>query len=240
MKTKQFIITITFLISSISSIACSCSGIKIVTAFSNLDFIGIVEFESINRIENSYGAYDSKILFKELFKGNKSEKFILDSQEGSSCGFMPETKSEYLILGYKNEQGIIEISFCSARTHPNDEELLILRKLSENKISTKISTNLHQILKEEIDSLLFGEYKNGFFLYKVNLNSDLTLKEIIPENRMAKNHFNSKVRNELIKKIKYKKAREKLKLKSVKLSPYIILTWSENYENKRIITTTKL
>tara|TARA_B100000787_G_C16096221_1_gene251284 strand:+ start:150 stop:785 length:636 start_codon:yes stop_codon:yes gene_type:complete len=211
-----------------------------VNAFSNLDFIGIVEFESINRIENSYGAYESKIIFKELFKGNKKEKFIIDSQEGSSCSFMPETKSEYLILGYKNEQGIIEISFCSARIPPNEQELLILRKLSENQILTKISINLNQILKEEIDSLLFGKYKSGFFLYKVILNSDLTLKEITPENRMAKNHFNSKVRNELIKKIKYKKTREKFKLESGKLTSYIILNWTENYENKKIITTTKL
>ena len=146
MKIRNHFLTFIFLITSAFTFACSCSQIKIVNAFSNLDFIGIVEFESIKRIENSYGAYASKVLVKELFKGNKNEKFIIDSQEGSSCSFLPEIKSEYFILGFKNEKGIIEISFCSAQKYPNKNELSILRNVVKKNEFQNISSNLNQTL----------------------------------------------------------------------------------------------
>ena len=240
MKTRNSILTFSLLITSFYSFACSCSQIKIVNAYSNLEFIGIVEFQTLNEIENSKSIYESTYIIKELYKGNRNEKIYVNSMKGSSCSFLPEKNSEYLILGYKENDGKTMISFCSAQGNPNKESISILRKLSKEKIEQHISSNLRQIAKEEINYNLFEKSVKGIFLYKVHLDSELKIKEIIPQNENAKKNFNEKIRNEFKHKIYYQKSEEEIKLKKEKLTSYIILNWGKNYENERIITTSRL
>ena len=68
----------------------------------------------------------------------------------------------------------------------------------------------------------------------------MKIKEIIPQNENAKKNFNEKIRNELKNKIYYEKNEKEIKLKKEKFTSYIILNWETNYENERIITTSKL
>ncbi|WP_218597756.1 hypothetical protein [Polaribacter sp. NJDZ03] len=240
MKIGNSILTFLLLITSFYSFACSCSQIKIVNAYSNLEFIGIVEFQTLNEIENSESIYESTYIIKELYKGNRNEKIYINSMKGSSCSFLPEKNSEYLILGYKENDGKTMISFCLAQGNPKKESLSILRKLSKEKIEQNISSNLRQIAKEEINNNLFEKSVKGIFLYKVHLDSELKIKEIIPQNENAKKNFNEKIRNEFKNKIYYQKSEEEIKLKKEKLTSYIILNWGKNYENERIITTSRL
>lgn len=240
MKIRQYILTIIFFIASVNSFACSCSSIKIVNAYSNMNFIGIVEFQTLNEIENSESIYESTYMIKELFKGNKNEKIYINSMKGSSCSFLPEKNNEYLILGNKEKDGKTMISFCLVQGNPSKKSLSILRKLSEEKIEQNISSNLRQIIKKEIDSTLFEKSVKGIFLYKVYLYSDLKIKKIIPQNENAKKNFTEKIRDELRNKINYQKNEEELKLKNENLTSYIILSWEKNYENERIITTSRL
>lgn len=240
MKIKQYILTIILLIVSINSFACSCSSIKIINAYSNLNFIGIVEFQTLNQIENNKSIYESTYIIKELYKGNKDEKIYINSMKGSSCAFLPEKNREYLILGYKNRNGRTTISFCLVQGNPGKKSLSILRNLSKNKIGENISENLRQINKKEIKYNLFEKSVNGIFLYKVQLDSELKIKKIIPQNENAKNNFNETIENELKDKIYYKKNKDYLKLEKEDLTSYIILNWEENYENERIITTSKI
>ena len=114
-------------------------------AYSNLEFIGIVEFKTLNEIENSESIYESTYIIKELYKGNKNEKIYINSMKGSSCGFLPEKNSEYLILGYKENDGKTMISFCLVQGNPNKESLSILRKLNKERIEQNITSNLRQI-----------------------------------------------------------------------------------------------
>jgi hypothetical protein len=240
MKIRHSILTFLLLITTVYSFACSCAQIKIVNAYSNLEFIGIVEFQTLNEIENSESIYESTYIIKELYKGNRNEKIYINSMKGSSCGFLPEKNSEYLILGYKENDGKTMISLCLAQGNPNKQSLSILRKLSKEKIEKDISSNLRQFTKEEINYNLFEKSVKGIFLYKVYLDSELKIKEIIPQNENAKKNFNKKIRNEFKNKIYYQKSEEDIKLKTEKLTSYIILNWGKNYENERIIKTSRL
>ena len=240
MKIRNSILTFLLLITSFYSFACSCSQIKIVNAYSNLEFIGIVEFKTLNEIENSESIYESTYIIKELYKGNKNEKIYINSMKGSSCSFLPAKNSEYLILGYNGNDGKTMISFCLVQGNPNKESLSILRKLNKERIEQNITSNLRQITKEEINYNLFEKSVTGIFLYKVHLNSEMKIKEIIPQNENAKKNFNEKIRNELKNKIYYEKKEKEIKLKKEKFTSYIILNWETNYENERIITTSKL
>jgi hypothetical protein len=240
MKIRKNILTFLLLITSFYSFACSCTRIKIVNAYSNFEFIGTVEFQTLNEIEKSESIYESTYIVKELYKGNRKEKIYINSMKGSSCSFLPEKNSEYLILGYKENGGKTMISFCLAQGNPNKENLSILRKLSKNKIEQNISSNLRQIAKGEINHNLFEKSVNGIFLYKVHLDSEFKIKEIIPQNENAKKNFNEKIRNEFKNKIYYQKSEEEIILKKEKLTSYIILNWEQNYKNQRVITTSRL
>ena len=240
MKIRKYILTIIILITSVNSFACSCIPKKIINAYSNLNFIGIVEFQTLNPIQNNENIYESTFVIKELFKGNKNEKIYINSMLGSSCGFLPELKSKYLILGVKKKDGKTMISYCLVQKKPSKESLSILRKLSDEKVEQNLTSNLRQIEKGKIDHTLFEKSIKGILLYKVYLNSELKIKEIIPQNENSKNNFNENIRKEFKKRMYYLKKDDEIKLKKENLISYIILNWENNYENERIITTTKL
>jgi hypothetical protein len=44
--------------------------------YSILNFIGIVEFQTLNQIENSENIYKSTYVIEEFYKGNKDKKII--------------------------------------------------------------------------------------------------------------------------------------------------------------------
>ena len=237
---KKILLTLILVFTFFKIEACSCGQTKIVNAYSILDFIGVIEFKTLTEIENANGIYQSTYKIKELFKGNSDERIYVESLKGSSCEFIPEKNKEYLILGYKTKKGKIITSICLANVNPSKNILSILRYLSKEKIEQNISSNLRQIVKKEIDYTLFEKGIKGIFLYKVDLDSDLKIKTIIPQNENAKNNFNEKIRGELKNKIYYQKNKKELKLKKEKLTSYIILNWEENYENERILTTSKI
>lgn len=234
--TLTLLLTITFL----KSFGCSCGPMKIMNAYSILDFIGVVEFKSLTEVENNYGIYKSTFEIKELFKGKNDEKIFVDSMKGSSCSFLPQKNNTYLILGYKTIDGKIMTSFCLAQGNPNKKSLSILRYLKKKKIENEISSNLRQTLKNELNPNLFEKSVNGVFIYRVALDSDLKIKKIFPCNRNAKRNFNEKVRKELKRTISYKINEEEKGFKIDNLTSYIILTWEDNYESERVITTTRL
>jgi hypothetical protein len=240
MKMKRIFLTIILSTIFVRAFACSCGSMKITNTYSILDFIGIVEFKNLTELKNSYGIYKTTFELKELFKGKVNEKIFVDSMKGSSCSFIPEKNRKYLIFGYKNKDGKIMTSFCLAQGNPDKKSLSILRYLKKKKIGNEISSNLRQTLRNKINSNLFEKSVNGIFLYKVVLDSNLKFKEILPNNKNAQRNFSEKIKKELEAKISYELNEKDKGIKNEKFISYIILTWEKNYENERIITTTRL
>lgn len=239
-KMKKTYLAIILLLATITTYACTCPLIKITNAFSHFEFIAIVEFQSLHEIENNPGYYQSKFKINELFKGNNISELLIVSGEGSTCGFSPRINTKYFILGYKNEEGLIETSYCLTYNSPDDEKLSILRELAQKEISVQLTPNLRQELVDELNSTLFEELVTGTFLYEVILNSDLEIIEIIACNANAERNFNEQIKKEIKQKIKYERFEENQKIPSQKISSFILLSWTENYENEKVITATKI
>ncbi|MAD96099.1 MAG: hypothetical protein CMB99_02120 [Flavobacteriaceae bacterium] len=208
-------------------------------AFSFFEFIGIVEFESVQKIENSNGYYESKYKISKVYKGKGKPEIYINSQEGSSCSFIPGRNTKYLILG-ERINGKIEISFCSAMQVPDKNKLAILDNLVSLDLPNKTSFKLFQTFNEDINPSLFSKSVNGTFIYEVVLNSKLNIEKLSPLNDNAKNSFNEKVRTELLRKIRFKRISEYKKENNSKLTSYIILNWTTNYENEKVFGATRL
>ena len=232
---KQLLILVLFLISA-KVLGCSCGPTKIVNAYSIYNFIGVVEFTSLTKIENSYGMYESTFNIKELFKGIRSQKIYIDSMEGSSCGFLPKKNTPYFIFAYKTRKGKTVISYCQAQSNPDEKTVSIVRELSRRKIGQTMSSNLRQRLKGDLNSELFESSLNAIFIYKVSLNSDLSISKIQPQNEHASMNFNEEIKRELKKKIVYEINEDDIKTKKKNLTSYIILDWQINYEDQRVIS----
>ncbi|SNR14835.1 exported protein of unknown function [Tenacibaculum jejuense] len=234
MKLKYFLLFL-LLISSYQSFACSCSPIKLMNAFSYADFIGVVQFESIKELNKNPGFYSSKIKIEELFKGNSNDAIFINSQKGSSCHFIPSNGVSFFILGFKNEQNLIEVSFCTALLSSSINHKDILRNISKKHKNKPIAYQFVQRLKGNINQTLFSKTKEPL-IYKVTLNSDASISNIIPENKIAQQNFNSGIRFELLKKVSFTKPDAKLKYKKDQLVSYIILKWTKNLDNETILT----
>ena len=210
------------LCTTFNSFSCSCPNISLINAYSYFDFIGTVQFENLREV-NDYGLYASEVNIQELFKGNTVQKIFINSQKGSSCNFIPEENISYFILGSKNENGQIEISLCTAFNPSSIKNINILK---QHKLEV-IDTNLKQRFNGKIKNSLFNKKLTGYFIYKVILNSDLSISQILPINQNALDNFNSGIRFEFLKKISYHKINPELSFTKDKLTSYIILNWEE-------------
>ena len=225
-----------------NSYSCSCPQIKFINAFSYFEFIGIVEFEDFAALKKDSNLYKTSIKFKEIFKGEKTQ-IMINSQIGSSCGFLPTKKEDYLIYGNKNDLGLIEISFCSARNLNNSfnkESVFNLKKLREIIPFNEITENIQQINKIEIDKKLFNLTLNELLVYKVKLNSKNEIIEIKPMNNNSLKNFSELINSELKNKIKFRKQNPDIEIKEKIRNTYIILKLEKDYENEIRITRLNL
>lgn len=236
---KKIIFTF-LLLSTVSVQACSCGSLRLSNLFSGIDFVARIKFNSIEKVENSYGLYKTEYEIIEKFVGNKKTKLFINSQEGSSCGFIPKINTEYFIIAQKNEHGFVETSYCLAQRFPNKKLLSQIREAVEFKIPLRTSRNIRQITKDELNSKLFDQTVKGVFIYQVNMNSEFRVSDISPVNANAKNNFNENIKKELIQKFLYVKMHENSIIENKNLTAFIILSWTNDYMGKNILDTTKI
>ncbi|MCG7502880.1 hypothetical protein MHM83_13505 [Tenacibaculum sp. Mcav3-52] len=231
---------ILLIFSSYTSFACSCSQLRLTNTLSGIEFVGIIKFTSLKKIEKFEGIYKAEYKVKEQFIGYENAELFIESQEGSSCGFLPELNSEYFIFAYQNELGFLATSFCLARNIPNKEILSILREITQKRIYQQTTRNIRQLTKEKLNSNLFEQNINGAFIYEAILDSNFKVKRMKPFNLNARKNFNEKIKQELNNKFEYKRMNEDLKMKEKNFKIFIILNWNKNYEGKLVVEPTKV
>ncbi|CAL2081551.1 conserved protein of unknown function [Tenacibaculum sp. 190524A02b] len=234
------IILIIFLLSTVTSFGCSCSQLRLTNAFSGIEFIGIIKFTSLKKVSDFEEFYKVEYEVIEQFVGNKKTELFIESQESSSCSFIPEINFEYFILAYKNENGFLVTSFCLAKNIPTFKVLSILREVTKANIHKNTTQNIIQYTKEKLNTNLFKKEIKGALIYEVNLNSNLEVTNLKPYNDKAKNNFNKRIKKELRDKFRYKKMNKELKIKGENFKAFIVLNWIENYKRKLVIETTKI
>ena len=236
---KRIIFTF-LLLSTFSVQACVCGPLRLSNLFSGIDFVARIKFNSLEKIENSYGLYRTQYEVIEQFVGNEKIKLFINSQEGSSCSFVPELNTEYFIIAHKNEHGFVETSYCLSIRFPDKKLLSQIRELVKLKIPLRTSRNIRQITKQELNSRLFDKTVSGAFIYQVNMNSEFTVSDILPVNTNAKNNFDKNIKKELIQKFEYVKMNESSKIEKKNLTTFIILSWRKDYEGRNILDPTKI
>ncbi|MCA6423117.1 MAG: hypothetical protein IM568_09905 [Flavobacterium sp.] len=151
--------------------------------------------------ENAFNPYSISFTIEELFKGEEITSISLSSYSDASCGLVISENSEWIIFAYKNNDNHYFTDLCSGSKqidlvftdsiYPNATknhnlminntlEVLKLFKKYNVEISNKILlSNSKDNFSEHFNKYNACDFLNQYGVYKVILNADLSIKEVI-------------------------------------------------------------
>ncbi|MES2874576.1 MAG: hypothetical protein V4708_12700 [Bacteroidota bacterium] len=186
------------MIISIRSFGCTCGIIPLIDNYQHSDFIATAKILTVVQDASNKDYHDIEVALINVYKGTPIKKLKIHSWLMSSCAFLPDENTTWLIFASKNQEGSLIFGSCSGSVqvdrhfdlvqYPNLDiryknsmnlKLDVLSFLHENKISSinKFDVGL-------IDSRICTEYlkgfieKNRFAIYEVDVNQDLTVGEV--------------------------------------------------------------
>ena len=208
MKIKYLIL---LLLVAHKSFSCSCAVNTINQRFMIADFVAKVKVKkSLKewRFENESNAYNVEFEIEELYKGEKLSSVYVRSFSDASCGLVITENSEWIIFAYQNSNNLFSTDLCSGSKridllfneslYPNanknynlliDKTLEVLRvfkkfnvSISDKTLITIYQNNFNE-LYNKYDAC---DYLGKYALYKVILNSDLSVKKVEVINGFSK------------------------------------------------------
>lgn len=190
-----------FLLNGKNANACVCSMPILLEQIPEKDFIARAKIISLSPDPEDSEYHKAEIEILKLYKGKPIKQIRVWSVLNSSCSFLPDEGSEWLIFASKNNEGQLGFGFCSG-------SLLIDRKFDEKrypgiteKYLRKINLKI-QVLDFLVSSKLepkneaglnisssinfLSEYKGSgiegdrFALYELSIDTNLSIEAIKP------------------------------------------------------------
>jgi hypothetical protein len=174
--------------------------------------------------ENAFKPYTVNFIIEELYKGQEITSISLDSYSDASCGLVLAENSEWIIFAYKNKEDKYFTNLCSGSKqidkvfnnpkYPNAAknyntvinktlEVLQLFKKHEVNISNKtLITNSKDNFSEHFNKYNACDFLNQYGLYKVILNADLSIKDVIVIKGYSE-EFDKGLKKNIIEKAKF-------------------------------------
>lgn len=201
-----------FLLVSAQAFACSCSPSPLTTRFQESQFVAKVKFLDIRQDPADEDYHNARIQILALYKGVAVTEIKIHSQLMSSCAFLPEVNSTWIIFAAE-WQGKLSFHFCSGsfdlgRTFNNsrypeaeknyrDETQLKEQVLEFFRIHhiTDPNTSRLNISMKGLDSLTGFKNTNRFAVFQLNTNTDLSISKITSLRRFRNNMLHKVVLN---------------------------------------------
>ena len=179
----------------VASYACSCAHYGVVHNFQQSEFVAKAKIIKITPDPKNSDYHDAVIKIISLYKGEHLDKIKIMSSLNSSCGFLPEESSTWIIFAGRL-QGMLSFGFCSGgidigrtfdsaeypnanRNYGNTIKLKegVISFLCQNKIPNPNPFELHAF-NTKISLLKGYKNKNSFAVFQVDVNSDFSIADI--------------------------------------------------------------
>lgn len=199
-----------FLLISAQAFACSCSTSPLTARFQESQLVAKVKFLDIRQDPADEDYHDARIQVLALYKGVGVTEIKIHSQLMSSCAFLPEVNSTWIIFAAE-WQGKLSFHFCSGsfdlgRTFDNsrypeaeknyrDETQLKEQVLEFFRLHhiTHPHTSQLSISMKGLDSLTGFKNSNRFAVFQLNMNTDLSISKITSLRRFRNNKLHKAV-----------------------------------------------
>lgn len=193
-KRKIFYSVLVFLF-PVASYACSCATEGVVYKFQQSEFVAKAKIVKITPDTTNSDYHDAVIKIISLYKGEHLAKIKIMSSLNSSCSFLPEENSTWIIFAQR-WQGMLSFGFCSGsinldrtfdsvmypnanRNYGNTIKLKegVISFLCKNKIPNPNPSMLHAS-STKIGSLKGYKNNNSFAAFQLDVNSDFSIATI--------------------------------------------------------------
>ena len=193
-KFKRLFCVIIFLLPG-GLFACSCANEGVINNFQQSEFVAKAKIIKITPDSANSEYHDAVIEIINLYKGEQLSKIKIMSSLNTSCGFLPDENSTWIIFA-STWQGVLSFGFCSGSMHvdeyfdpvkyPNAGKnwgnTVKLREgaitfLSSHKIFNP-NPSLIRAYNSEIGSFKGYKNKNSFAVFQVDVNSDFSIAAI--------------------------------------------------------------
>lgn len=195
--------------------ACSCANEGVINNFQQSEFVAKAKIIKITPDSANSDYHDAVIEIINLYKGEQLGKIKIMSSLNTSCGFLPDENSTWIIFA-STWQGVLSFGFCSGSMqvdeyfdpveYPNGAKnwgnTIKLREsaiafLSDHKIFNP-NPSLIRAHSSEIGSFKGYKNGNGFAVFQVDVNPDLSIAKI----KQLKKFQNGKLNNLVFKSMK--------------------------------------
>lgn len=173
-----------------SAQACKCGILPLLDNYQKSAFVGTARIIKVTGDPANNGQEILEIDINKLYKGDPIKKIKASSRAGS-CGFMISENSNWLIFATLNN-GELSFGFCSGSMQLDEVMLPTLKGHYKRQLATTLDA-LDFIVKNKVssnkpDSIYAREscianltglkYEDGFAVYEVKLQKDLSIKEV--------------------------------------------------------------
>jgi len=225
---KQVLFFFILNIFSFTSIACSCITAPMIESYETADFVARVKILKVIPNPNNTENHLLTIEILELFKGDSTSKIILNSRLNTSCAFMVNAQTEWILFAHKNSKNELIFGMCnkyfeinripiskysienqrlfSNYTNSLNRQLTMLRLLKSKKIDPINEYNLNIYIPKEFQEQLRGYSlpQASVALYKISVNTDLTIHSIIAIQPFLNKKLRRKMEKLIVQEMKIK------------------------------------
>jgi len=175
--------------------ACSCANEGVVNNFQQSEFVAKAKIIKITPDSANSEYHDAVIEIINLYKGEQLSKIKIMSSLNTSCGFLPDENSTWIIFA-STWQGVLSFGFCSGSMHVDEffdpvkypnagknwRNTVKLREgaiafLSNHKIFNP-NPSLIRAYNSEIGTFKGYKNENSFTVFQVDVNSDFSIAAI--------------------------------------------------------------
>ena len=194
--------------------ACSCANEGVVNNFQRSEFVAKAKIIKITPDSANSEYHDAVIEIINLYKGEQLSKVKIMSSLNTSCGFLPDENSTWIIFA-STWQGVLSFGFCSGSMqvdeyfdpieYPNGAKnwgnTIKLREgtiafLSDHKIFNPNPSSI-RAHSSEIGSFKGYKNENSFAVFQVDVNPDFSIAKIKQLKKFQNRKLNNRVFNSI-------------------------------------------
>ncbi len=213
---------------SLTSYACSCLSPPMIESYQAADFVARIKINKVIPDPTNSENHLLSIEILELFKGDSTNKIILHSWLNSSCAFMVNAQTEWILFAHKNPKNELTFGMCNNYfeinrilsskdsienqrlflnyTNSLNRKLTMLRLIKSKQINPTNEYRLNFFIPKEFQEQLRGYSLPvaSVALYKISVNTDLTIHSVKAIQPFLNKKLKKKMEQLIVQEIKIK------------------------------------
>lgn len=164
MQTLKIIISLAFLLVSLPTSACVCAHVSLVNRIASADFVALIHIDGIETDTDNPSYHLLSVRTQKIYKGDSLSSIHVRSSLNTSCAFLPETGSTWLVFATHHDDRLA-FGYCDGNVNITTDKWPGSPESNNRHVEsyTRTLNILDYITKENIE--LKNKYELGLDVY---------------------------------------------------------------------------